>query len=202
MAHKIGLYFGSFNPIHYGHINIARYCLEHIKLDDIYFVVSPQNPFKDKKTLADFNDRFTMVQLVCHEYDDLFFATDIENTLDYPSYTANTLRELIKINKESEYYLILGSDNFLDLDKWKDSYYIKSFPMVVIPRLDKMEEIESFKEKLLKENGNDNIIIAKDFKPMNISSTMIRDKISKLEDYSNLTPKYIMNYIKQNNLYY
>lgn len=202
MAHKIGLYFGSFNPIHYGHINIAIYCLEHIKLDDIYFVVSPQNPFKDKKVLADFNHRFNMTQLVCHEYDDLFFATDIENTLDYPSYTANTLRELMKINKESEYYLILGSDNFLDLDKWKDTYYIKCFPMVVIPRFDKMEEIESFKEKLLKENGNDNIIIAKDFKPMNISSTMIRDKISKLEDYSNLTPKYIMNYIKQNNLYY
>lgn len=206
---RIGLYFGSFNPIHNGHIEIAKYCIKHCNLDDFYFMISPQNPFKKSTELIDFKHRYNMVEMFCQKKTE-FFACDIENSLEKPSYTANTVKQMKLIgNPNDEFVLIMGADNFLSLDKWKDSEYIKSLPMVVIPRLtsknnnfqEHIKQLEVVKNNIAQHFFNNNIIIATDIKVNLISSTFIRNEIKNGKDISNYVPKIVEDYIKENKLY-
>ena len=206
--HRIGLYFGSFNPIHYGHIMIAKWCITHSDLDDLYFMVTPRNPFKENKELAEYHHRFNMVYDVCKEEDEMFFACDFEKHLPQPSYTALTIREMEKVNEHSEFVLIMGSDNFLQLDNWKESDFIKCYPMIVILRTDNenetlndvRERVIKMKESIEKQFFNYQINIA-DAPITNISSTKIREEIGKGLDISCYTPRVICDYIKENHLY-
>src|SRR6478672_2726264 len=116
---KIGLFFGSFNPIHTGHLIIANHVLNETKLDKIWFVVSPVNPFKMSSDLLDEKARLFLVKTAIQN-DERIAASDVEFQLSKPSFTINTLLFLKDAHPDHEFSMIMGSDNFRDLDKWKD----------------------------------------------------------------------------------
>jgi nicotinate-nucleotide adenylyltransferase len=116
---NIGLYFGSFNPIHIGHLIIANHVLNETTINKIWFVVSPQNPFKESKTLLNEFDRLHLVRLATQD-DNRIKCSDIEFNLPKPSYTSNTLTFLSEKYPEHQFALIMGSDSYQNLDKWKN----------------------------------------------------------------------------------
>ena len=113
---KIGLFFGSFNPIHVGHLILAQAALEKAKLDQVWFVVSPQNPFKQKASLLHEFDRIDMVRAAIDD-NPRFLASDIEFNLEKPSYTVDTLAHLINKYPKHSFSLIMGEDNLANLHK-------------------------------------------------------------------------------------
>jgi nicotinate-nucleotide adenylyltransferase len=130
----IGLYFGSFNPIHIGHLIIANHVLNSTSLQRIWMVVSPQNPFKPSDTLLNEYDRFHLVQKAV-EGDDRLRASDIEFSLPKPSYTAHTLAYLGDKYPEHHFHIIMGSDSFQNLHRWKNSeVIIRNYPLIVYRR--------------------------------------------------------------------
>lgn len=204
---NIGLYFGSFNPIHYGHAIISKFCLSHFNLDKILLIVSPQNPFKDAKTLIDFKHRYNMVNELFSDTENIL-ASDIESKLPQPSYTWNTINHLKNISND-KYTLILGSDNFINIDRWKNSNEIKKLPMIIIPRYTSDNEsynniitkITNMKNNIFNENKNNEIIIANDAPIISISSTIVRNELIEEKDVTCFIDKKTYNYIKKNNLY-
>lgn len=116
---KIGLFFGSFNPIHHGHLIIGQYMLDQAKLDQVWYVVSPQNPLKKGKGIIPAKDRLKMVELAIKD-NPKFKACDIEFDMPLPSYTAYTLRRLRQEHPDSEFFPIMGTDNLQHLERWKD----------------------------------------------------------------------------------
>ena len=131
---KTGLYFGSFNPIHIGHLAIANYMLEFTDLDEVCFVVSPQNPLKSKNTLLPNHHRYAMVVRAVEDYY-RFQVSNIEFSLPQPSYTINTLLALGEKYPEKEFVLILGSDNLDTFHKWKNyEVILQYYRLYVYPR--------------------------------------------------------------------
>lgn len=131
---KIGLYFGSFNPIHIGHLIIANHILNETNLDKIWFIVSPQNPFKKSESLLNEYDRFHLVQKAI-EGDDRLRAMDIEFALPKPSYTVHTLAYLQERYPGNTFSIIMGSDSFQNLEKWKNSEaIIKNYGLLIYER--------------------------------------------------------------------
>src|SRR6476620_8897155 len=120
---KIGLYFGSFNPVHIGHLIIANHILNVSNLNKIWFVVSPLNPFKQSENLLNEYDRFHLVQKAI-ENDNRLKATDIEFSLPRPSYTAHTLLYLKEKYPGYSFSLIMGSDSFQNINNWKNAEVI------------------------------------------------------------------------------
>jgi nicotinate-nucleotide adenylyltransferase len=116
---KIGLFFGSFNPIHHGHLIIGQYMLDQAKLDEVWYVVSPQNPLKKGKGIIPAKDRLKMVELAIKD-NPKFKACDIEFDMPLPSYTAYTLKRLRQEHSDSEFFPIMGTDNLQHLERWKD----------------------------------------------------------------------------------
>jgi nicotinate-nucleotide adenylyltransferase len=131
---KIGLYFGSFNPIHIGHLIIANHILNETGLQKIWFVVSPQNPFKNSESLINEYDRLHLVQKAVE--DDLRLkASDIEFGLPKPSYTVHTLTYLKEKYPDHSFSIIMGSDSFQNIDKWKNAeVIIKNYPLFIYKR--------------------------------------------------------------------
>lgn len=130
----VGLYFGSFNPIHTGHLIIANHVLNETSLQKIWFVVSPQNPFKPSATLLNEYDRLHLVQKAV-EGDDRLKAVDIEFNLPKPSYTVETLAYLKEKYPAHTFYVIMGSDSFQNLPKWKNAEVIAAnYPVIVYER--------------------------------------------------------------------
>jgi nicotinate-nucleotide adenylyltransferase len=131
---KIGLYFGSFNPIHTGHLIIANHVLNETDLQKIWFLVSPQNPFKQNNSLLNEFDRLHLVRLAI-EGNNKMKAIDIEFRLPKPSYTINTLIHLSEKYPEHEFCIIMGSDSFQNLDKWKNyEVIVKNYPICIYRR--------------------------------------------------------------------
>lgn len=131
---KIGLYFGSFNPIHNGHLIIANHILNETEVKRIWFVVSPQNPFKPSSSLLNEYDRLHLVQLAI-ENDDRLKVSDIEFHLPKPSFTVVTLAYLKEKHPEHEFILIMGSDSFQNLKKWKNyEAIIKDYEIYIYKR--------------------------------------------------------------------
>lgn len=131
---KIGLYFGSFNPVHTGHLIIASHILNETDLQKIWLVVSPQNPFKASATLLNEYDRFHLLQKAI-EGDSRMKASDIELNLPKPSYTAHTLAYLSERYGEHQFSIIMGSDSFQNLGKWKNAEVItKNYSILVYER--------------------------------------------------------------------
>jgi nicotinate-nucleotide adenylyltransferase len=131
---KIGLYFGSFNPIHTGHLIIASHILNETELEKIWFVVSPQNPFKETAGLMNEYDRFHLVQKAV-ENDPRLKAVDIEFLLPRPSYTVQTLAYLKEKYPDPDFYIIMGSDGFQNLGKWKNAeVIIENYPIIIYKR--------------------------------------------------------------------
>ncbi len=130
----IGLYFGSFNPIHIGHLIIANHVLNLNQIEQIWFVVTPQNPFKPVKSLLNEFDRLHLVQIAV-ENDSRLRASDIEFTLPKPSYTSHTLAYLKENYPNREFSILMGSDSFQNLPKWKNAdQIIKNYPILIYLR--------------------------------------------------------------------
>jgi nicotinate-nucleotide adenylyltransferase len=131
---NIGLYFGSFNPIHIGHLIIANHILNETDLKKIWFVVSPQNPFKNSNSLLKEYDRLHLVQLAIED-DDRLKTSDIEFSLPKPSYTIHTLTYLKEKYPDHQFKIIMGSDSFQNLNKWKNAeIIIKNYSLIVYNR--------------------------------------------------------------------
>lgn len=131
---KVGLYFGSFNPIHIGHLIIASHIVTETDLQKVWFVLSPQNPFKKTDSLLNEYDRLHLVQKVV-EGDDRLKASDVEFSLPKPSYTANTLVYLQEKYPSTQFSLIMGSDSFQNLAQWKNAEAIvANYPILVYER--------------------------------------------------------------------
>jgi len=130
----IGLYFGSFNPIHIGHLIIANHVLNLNQIEQIWFVVTPQNPFKPAKSLLNEFDRLHLVQIAV-ENDSRLRASDIEFKLPKPSYTSHTLAYLKENYPNREFSILMGSDSFQNLPKWKNAdQIIKNYPILIYLR--------------------------------------------------------------------
>ncbi len=131
---KIGLYFGSFNPVHVGHLIIASHILNETDIEKVWFVVSPQNPFKQENGLLNEYHRLHLVKLAT-EQDNRIKASEIEFGLPKPSYTINTLTYLAEKYPEYEFSIIMGSDSFQNLPKWKNAeLIIRDHEIYVYPR--------------------------------------------------------------------
>ena len=136
---KIGIYGGSFNPIHFGHIGLAKWVIDNTDLDELWLMVSPNNPLKDKSILADENERLEKakeaIKLLDDEAKGKIVVSDFEFHLPCPNYTANTLRALTQQYPEHEFTLIIGEDNLDIFHKWKEYQYIlDNFRVFVYPR--------------------------------------------------------------------
>jgi nicotinate-nucleotide adenylyltransferase len=131
---KIGLFFGSFNPVHVGHLIIANYLVEQSDLTELWLVVSPHNPFKERNTLADDYDRFDMVAKSVEDHPKLR-ASNVEFDLPKPSYTIDTLTYLTEEYPDTEFVLIMGGDNLGSLHKWKNyEQILKNYSIYVYKR--------------------------------------------------------------------
>lgn len=131
---KIGIYGGSFNPVHFGHVGLAKWVIENTDLDELWLLVSPNNPLKSAKILAPEQERLEGVREAIKDIPGLV-ASDFEFSLPRPSYTANTLRELQRAYPEHEFTLIIGEDNIAISDQWREWEYIASnFRVFVYPR--------------------------------------------------------------------
>ncbi|MDX2049222.1 MAG: nicotinate (nicotinamide) nucleotide adenylyltransferase [Chitinophagaceae bacterium] len=131
---KVGLYFGSFNPVHHGHLIIANFVAWNTDLSQVWFVVSPQNPFKTESSLLNEYHRYHLVQLAI-ENESKLRATDIEFRLPKPSYTINTLTYLEEKYPENQFCIIMGSDSYQNLHKWKNAEVLmQRYPVYVYKR--------------------------------------------------------------------
>ena len=131
---KIGLFFGSFNPVHHGHLIIANHIAMTSTLNEVWFVVSPQNPFKKSSTLLNENHRYHLLQLAI-EGESKLKVSNIEFKLPKPSYTVDTLAYLSEKYPNHSFTIIMGSDGFRNLDKWKNAdIIIKNYPVIIYKR--------------------------------------------------------------------
>lgn len=189
---RVGLFFGSFNPIHIGHLVIADVMANQTDLDEIWFVVSPLNPFKSSSTLLHEFDRFKMVELaIADNYK--FRASDVEFNMPRPSYTADTLGYLADKNPQHEFKLIIGEDNLLHFHKWKNHKAIlENFGLYVYPR----PQVDRSKIKIEHEN-----IQYVESPMLDISATFIRNSIRSEHSVQYLLPQPVVDYIKIKKFY-
>lgn len=189
---RIGLFFGSFNPIHIGHALIANYMATQTDLDAVWFVVSPHNPLKDKLSLANDYDRLHLVQLVVDD-NPRFRASDIEFKLPKPSYTIDTLTYLKEKYPEKQLVLIMGGDNLATLHKWKNyeillrdyEIFVYSRPAYELGELAQHPHVRVFEEVPL----------------MHISASYIRQCIQQGKSIKYLVPEPVFLYLEKSHLY-
>lgn len=188
---KIGLFFGSFNPIHVGHMVLANHMLEYTDLDQIWFIVSPQNPFKKKSSLLDEKHRLQLVNIAIGDNNKLK-GSDIEFNLPQPSYTVDTLTYLQEKYPDKRFALIMGSDNLKSFRKWKNSEEVlKHVELYVYPR-------PNYDGGELKDHEKVKNI---DAPQIEVSSTAIRKGIKEKKDLRYFVPEPAWNYIKEMHFY-
>lgn len=188
---KIGLFFGSFNPIHVGHLIIANSMANHTDLEQVWFVVSPQNPFKKNNSLLHEFDRFTMVERAIAENFKLK-ATDIEFSLPKPSYTIDTLVVLAEKYPQHEFVLIMGEDNLVQFENWKNYQQILDYyALYVYPRPNTAPH--NFK--------NHPKVKFVEAPLLDISATFIRKLLQENKSIKYLVTEPVEDYIKIKNFY-
>lgn len=198
---KIGLYFGSFNPIHIGHLILANYIANTQDVDQIWFVISPQNPFKEKKSLLADNHRLALVKEAIED-NPKFRASDIEFNLPTPSYTVNTLEHLREKYPNYDFSLIMGEDNLRSFHKWKNyEVILERHRIFVYPRVMTIQEAR--KETLDSNNlkNHSQIQFCEDAPLMKISSSYIRKAIKNGQDTKYLLSEPVWKYIDEMNFY-
>lgn len=194
---ETGLFFGSFNPVHIGHMAIANYMTEYSSLREIWFVVSPHNPLKPKNTLLGDRDRLYMTELAIGD-DARFRVCDVEFTLPRPSYTIDTLAYLTEKHPSRRFTLIMGEDNLSTLHKWKNAeVLVKNYPIIVYPRLKPGRRTA---KRLLE------VLAMADITElsapvMEISGTFIRQAIMEGKDVSWFVPAPVWKYIREMHFY-
>lgn len=202
---RIGLYFGTFNPIHVGHLIIANYMADYTDLDQVWLVVSPQNPLKDKKTLLADYHRMELVRRAI-EGNDKLRASDIEFKLPKPSFTATTLAYLHEKHPDHDFSLIMGEDNLRTFHKWRNHDQIMSkHKLYVYPRaltLQEEQELEHDPASVLSSfDGQRNVIICNDVPVMRLSSSFVRNAIRSGHDVRYLLTDPVYNYLDEMNFY-
>jgi len=191
LAMKIGLYFGSFNPIHNGHLAIAQFLMQKSLFDQIWMVVSPSNPLKDKNDLAPENDRLQMVKLAIQDIPYLH-ACDIEFLLPSPSYTINTLDCLEKQYPTDEFSLILGADNIENFHQWKNyEEILKRYMLYVYPRSG-----GAFTKTM--EHPH---VVYLEAQLLPVSATEVRGALRQEKAVAELLPVAVARYIEEKELY-
>ena len=186
-----GLFFGSYNPIHIGHLAIADFMLAHTKMDELWFVVSPHNPFKKLQNMLSENDRLHLVNLAIEDHTS-YRACDTEFRMPKPSYTVDTLTCLSEMYPHWEFALIMGSDNLEQFHKWKNSgKIIERYNRYIYPRPDTEPQ---FMEHI----PNATLV---DAPQMDISSTMIRKAIADGKDVSSYLHEKVLRHIKEMRFY-
>jgi len=190
---KIGLYFGTFNPIHIGHLVIANHMAEYSDLDKLWMVITPHNPFKKKSSLLDNHHRFQMVQRALDDYPKIEAST-IEFNLPQPNYTVNTLAYLQDKYPNDEFCLIMGEDNLKSLHKWKNyEVILEHHDIYVYPRISAGKVDEQFLSHPKIHRVEAPI--------MEISSTAIRKGIATNKNIQPLLPDAVYRYMDEMNFY-
>lgn len=191
----IAIYSGSFNPIHLGHTELCRYMARHrpCGIDAIRLLVTPRNPLKPHAEMASDDQRLAMARLASEDIE-ITEADDFEMTLDPPYYSLRTLESLARKYPQHSFRLVIGADNWLQFDKWRDpGTIISKFGLIVYPRpgyaIDNSAPMPT------------NVTYLADAPLSDISSTMIRRRIALGQDISNLVPHKVAEYIHTHNLY-
>ncbi len=188
---NIGLFFGSFNPIHHAHLIIANHILNEGLVNKIWFVVSPHNPLKESRSLLNENHRFHLVQLAIEE-DDRMKASEVEFTLPRPSYTSVTLAHLTEKYPAHRFFLILGGDSFQNITKWKNyEYILKNHPIILYNR-------PGFK---IVDDLDAKELIILDAPLLELSATAIRQLIKEKKSVRYLMPEKVIEEIEKGGYY-
>lgn len=188
---KIGLFFGSFNPVHTGHLVIAGYMAGFTELDRVWLVVSPHNPLKDKKDLIKAYDRLEMARLATEDAVEIE-VSDIEFGLPRPSYTIDTLTYLAERYPQHEFHLIMGSDNLYSLKKWKNyELLLRDYHLLVYPR-------PGFRESGLEDHPS---VTVTEAPLMEISSTFIRRSMAEGRNMQFFVPEKVWDFMEKKGLY-
>jgi nicotinate-nucleotide adenylyltransferase len=196
---KIGLYFGTFNPIHVGHLIIANHFAEHSDINQVWMVVTPHNPLKNKDTLLKDSTRLELVHLATEDFPKIK-PCDIEFQLPQPNYTVNTLAPLQDKYPKNELSLIMGEDNLKSFHKWKNHEVIlENHAIYVYPRVDENGQTNNDGEKYGFKNHPKVRFIAAPI--VEISATFIRNSIKNKKNIQPLLPNKVWEYIDHNNLY-
>ena len=187
---KIGLFFGSFNPIHNGHLIIANHILNETTLDKVWFIISPQNPFKESGNLLNSYDRLHLVNKVI-ENDNRLKASDIEFHLPKPSYTVTTLAYLKEKYPANEFSIIMGSDSFQNLGKWKNyQTIVQNYSLIIYKR-----------PGFAIVNNLDAQMDIMDAPLLEISATYIRELVKRNKSIKYLVPESIEQEIQNHRFY-
>jgi len=188
---KIGLYFGSFNPIHSGHLIIANHVLNFTDMDEVWFVISPQNPFKKKSNLLDSFDRLYLVQLAIGDNNRIRPST-IEFDMPIPSYTIDTLAYLKEKHEDYDFTLIMGSDNLVNFHKWKNYDIILKYYNIIVYMRPGYEDVPFLNHPRVK---------SLDAPLLEISSSFIRKLIKEGKSPQYLVPEKVYQEIEGSRLY-
>lgn len=188
---KVGLFFGSFNPIHIGHLIIAEYMISTAGFDEVWLVVSPQNPFKEQDELIPGNHRLEMVKLAISGNEKIK-VSEVEFGLPKPSYTIQTLNKLFESHPDYSFGIIMGSDNIVHFEKWRNATDILSKVMLYVYRRVGYgnEEFEKH-ERVIMYNAP----------VLHISATFIRELMNEKKSIRYLVPEKVITYLTENNLY-
>ncbi|NNF85263.1 MAG: nicotinate-nucleotide adenylyltransferase [Winogradskyella sp.] len=190
---KIGLFFGTFNPIHVGHLTIANHIAEHSDLDQVWFVVTPMSPFKKNQSILDDNQRLEMVYRATKDYTKLQ-PCDIEFGMPQPNYTINTLTYLKEKYPDHKFSLLMGEDNLNTFHKWKNyELILEHYSLYVYPRITKSAAKSKYND-----NHKVNFV---DAPIMEISSTFIRKEIKAGRNIRPMLPEQVWLYLDQMHFY-
>ena len=189
---KIGLFFGTFDPIHNGHLRIAKYITEEKLAHKVWLVVTPENPIKLRSKISSFNHRFNMAKIATEKYDNIR-PSDLEVNLKKPNYTIDTLEYISNKLKDIEFSLIIGEDNYKIFDTWKDyKKIINKYKIFIYPRKGTLNEnLHIINENTMYIGGP----------RIDLSSTNIRKIVSNNSDPKDLISNKVMEYINSNKLY-
>ncbi len=190
---KIGLYFGTFNPIHIGHLTIANHLVEFSDLDEVWMVVTPHNPHKKRSGLLDDHHRLSMVRIALEDYPKLK-VSNVEFDLPQPNYTVNTLTHLEEQYPDHHFSLIMGEDNLKSFHKWKNyEVILENYSIYVYPRISAGTVEHQFQDHPRIQKVNAPI--------MELSSTFIRKSVEAGKNVRPMLPYKVWEYLDEMNFY-
>lgn len=192
MKKQIGVFSGSFNPIHVGHVMLANFMSEFTYLDEVWMVVTPQNPLKESNSLLSDDIRLRMTEIALKNFERVK-CSDVEFTMPRPSYTINTLNKLREEHPDKEFTLIIGGDNWVRFSEWKEyKKLLRQFKILIYPRLG--EEI------IIPEELSETVVEVK-APIIEVSSTFIRESIKSGKNVRAFVPDEVYDFIEENRLY-